>query len=304
MNAALELPEQSGAYRWLYLDVTSGEDTAVAIFMLGSVFSPRYARGLSRGASPMRHCAVNFALYRGGVRRVWVLTEYPGATLTGQHTLTIGGSRWRWRDDGSIEVEICDRAAPFGPAVRAEIALSPGAAQHAAIALDPAARHFWEPRAPRSHAQVRVPQLGVSFEGRAYHDGNHGTEPLGARMPGWRWTRVHGPELTQVTYEPWGVDAIQVAASDRQLAVERRRIAAAEGRRSGWGLSVPTQLAPWTQVALPAPRLVESSPFYARLEAADAHHHALAEVADFRRFHRPSVRWMAHFRERVARASP
>ena len=44
------------------------------------------------------------------------------------------------------------------------------------------------------------------------------------------------------------------------------------------------------------PRLLESSPFYARLEAREGDVHALAESGDFARFHSPLVRWMADFR--------
>lgn len=67
-------PDRPGAYRWFYSDVTAGEYSAVFIFMVGSLFSPRYAVGARRGALPLEHCAVNFALYRQGVRRCWVLS--------------------------------------------------------------------------------------------------------------------------------------------------------------------------------------------------------------------------------------
>ena len=66
-----------------------------------------------------------------------------------------------------------------------------------------------------------------------------------------------------------------------------------ELRRSRWGLSVPAKYGGAT------PRLLESSPFYARLEAEAGGAHTLGEVADFRRFHNPWVRWMANFRMRT-----
>ena len=58
----IELPRQSGAYRWYYFDVTAGDFTAVFIFMIGSIFSARYSAGLKRGALPTAHSAVNFAI--------------------------------------------------------------------------------------------------------------------------------------------------------------------------------------------------------------------------------------------------
>jgi carotenoid 1,2-hydratase len=72
--------------------------------------------------------------------------------------------------------------------------------------------------------------------------------------------------------------------------------------RSGWGLRLPRHLAAGP-VELPVASLLESSPFYARLEGAGDGRHALGEVADFRRFHSPLIRWMAHFRMRVERAA-
>ncbi len=56
------LPDQPGAYRWYYADVTAGDVTAVVIFMIGAVFSPRYSAAAARGGRPIDHCAVNLAL--------------------------------------------------------------------------------------------------------------------------------------------------------------------------------------------------------------------------------------------------
>ena len=50
-----------------------------------------------------------------------------------------------------------------------------------------------------------------------------------------------------------------------------------------------------------APALLESSPFYARLEAQSDEAQAIGEVADFARFHSPTIRWMANFRTRYAK---
>lgn len=42
MSPETMLPSEA-RYRWLYLDVTSGDVTVVVIFMLGAPFSPRYS---------------------------------------------------------------------------------------------------------------------------------------------------------------------------------------------------------------------------------------------------------------------
>ena len=69
---------------------------------------------------------------------------------------------------------------------------------------------------------------------------------------------------------------------------------------TGWGLRVPRHLSAGPTVKA-EPRLLESSPFYARLEARRGGLDVMGEVADFQRFHSPYIRWMAHFRTRVER---
>ena len=43
MSALAPLPDRPGAYRWYYADVGCGDVSAVVIFLVGSLFSPRYA---------------------------------------------------------------------------------------------------------------------------------------------------------------------------------------------------------------------------------------------------------------------
>lgn len=65
------------------------------------------------------------------------------------------------------------------------------------------------------------------------------------------------------------------------------------------GVAAPAPARGRADRALPVTSHLESSPFYARLEGAGDGFHALGEVADFRRFHSPLIRWMARFRMRV-----
>ena len=290
----IELPSRSGAYRWLYVDFTAGEWSAVAIFMVGNIFSPAYSARAAKGAAPTGHSAVNFALYQRGVRRKWVLTEYPSAEL--RDGLLIGRSSWR-AGAKVIEVRVADRTAPWGRSAEASLEFERVGDVGPALQLVPGQPHWWQPFAPRARARLLVPELGLDVVGRAYHDGNHGDEQLGGGLPGWRWRRTHTADETRVLYEPPGESAIALTARDGSLTVTRTASAEIEQRRSGWGLQLPEQYDG------AAPRLLESSPFYARLEGVTDGAHTLGEVADFRRFHHPMVRWMANFRMRTG-ASP
>ncbi|MEW5739413.1 MAG: carotenoid 1,2-hydratase [Myxococcota bacterium] len=303
MNA-FELPTRSGAYRWYYVDVAAGDFTAVFIFMVGSVFSARYSAALKKGGSPREHAAVNFALYEKGARYLWVLSEYQQVSLSDDaRTLRIGDS-WLSYDDGRLLGEVKDRTAPFlltqwGEPTHAALELIPEGPTHEAIRLVDGLSHHWRPIAARATARVQVHSHGLDLRGAAYHDGNHGDVPLGSDLRGWEWARVHGKDFTDITYRPWADGpAARVRVSAAEASCRRETIASSPSTRTSWGLRVPTSLG-----AGEAPRLLETSPFYARLESSDARAHALGEVADFRRFHSPTVRWMANFRTRLGGAA-
>lgn len=304
LDALPPLPDTPGAYRWFYADVTAGAYSAVCIFMIGSLFSPRYSVGAARGVVPLRHCAVNFALYHHGSSRRWVLSEYGGASVRkAGRELLIGRSRLEYTPEGQVCMEVDERCAPLGAAVRARLVLQPEVPSAEQVQLVPDVPHYWRALAPRARASLEVESEGIRAEGRGYHDTNHGAELLGARLPGWNWARMHGPEETVVEYHlPGGVAPLRVTAGPRGTSCERWPVRAEPRgmRLTRWGLRVPEKLASSAPVAM-APRLLESSPFYARLEERHGEQDVMGEVADFRRFHSPWIRWMAHFRTRVVR---
>jgi carotenoid 1,2-hydratase len=306
LDALPTLPDSAGAYRWFYADVTAGDYSAVFIFMVGSLFSPRYSVGARRGASPREHCAVNFALYHHGVRQRWVLSEYPRALVRSRgRVLHIGRSLLEYGTDGTVRMEVDEQCAPFGGAVRARLVLEPQVLAAEEVQLVPGLPHYWRALAPRAKARLEVASEGVVSEGLGYHDSNHGEELLGERLPGWHWARVHGPEKTVVDYYlPDGVAPLRVTAGAVGTKAERGPLLAEARPTSltGWGLRVPTRLYAGNTV-VGAPRLLESSPFYARVEAREGRLDVMGEVADFRRFHSPFIRWMAHFRTRVERGT-
>lgn len=294
------LPERSGAYRWLYADAQAGPYTVVCIFMVGAVFSPRYAAAERRGALPLDHCAVNCALYRDGRRLAWAFTERAGAVVE-PDGLGIGASRFWYRPDGSAGIAVRERTAPWGRPLALGLELRPLAPPAPEVRVDGERPHFWEARIPRAQATLEID--GASLGGVGYHDTNHGTERLGPALPGWRWTRVHGRDATWIRYRPpVPAPGLDVTATATGTSVQSLGLPDEPLRRSAWGLRVPARLAAGP-VDLRAGALLESSPFYARLESTAGDVRALGEVADFRRFHSPLVRWMAHFRMRVERAA-
>lgn len=298
------LPEAAGAYRWFYADVTAGPFSAVFIFMVGSLFSPRYSVAARRGGLPLEHSAVNFALYHQGVRRLWVLSEYARAEVEAPGRLRIGRSTLTYGEGGEVRVKVEDRTAPWGRPVSARLTLEPLTPVGEVVQLMPELPHYWQALAPRARARLEVPSLGVKARGLGYHDTNHGDELLGARLSGWHWARTHREDETVVDYHlPDGVAPLTVVADRRGVRCERGPV---HGPRptsiTGWGLRVPSRLHVGNEV-VGQPRLLESSPFYARLEARQGPLDSLGEVADFRRFHSPFIRWMAHFRTRVGRAA-
>jgi carotenoid 1,2-hydratase len=294
------LPQSSGAYRWFYADAHAGPYTVVSIFMVGAVFSPRYARAAGRGARPVDHCAVNCAVYRGGRRIAWAFTEHGGAEV-GRDWLRIGGSRFAYGDGGGVEIVVRERTAPYGRPLHVELELEPSAPPAPGVLVDGRGPHRWEVRLPRARARLAVD--GEAATGVGYHDTNHGPDRLGAGLPGWRWTRIHGPEATWIRYRPPApARGLEVVATADRTTLREAVLPGEPLRRSGWGLPLPVRLAAGPAV-LPVAAVLESSPFYGRLEARAPGMHAVGEVADFHRFHSPLVRWMARFRMRVERAA-
>ncbi len=301
MSAPPELPERSGAYRWLYADVQAGPVTVVCIFMIGARFSPRWAIAARRGAAPLSHSAVNCAVYRDGRRLAWAFTEWPGAGVTAD-TLAIGRSTWTWTDDGVV-IAVDERTAPWGGRMRARLHLRAETPPGPTLPLDATCRHHWTATMPRATATVELPEPGLRAAGIGYHDGNHGDEPLGTTVPRWVWARVHAAERTTIAYHlPASTEAIVVEADAGGVTLARTPAAAASLRRTRWGLGVPQRIGVGAE-ALTSRRLLESSPFYARLEERRDGMSGVAEIADFRRFHARRSRWMAYFRMRQERAA-
>jgi carotenoid 1,2-hydratase len=305
----LDVAVPPGGYAWWYLDVVAddGRHALTAIFFVGSVFSPFYARERARGSALAEdHCAVNIALH-GPSRPAWVMTEWPRARVSRSTTeLTLGASRLQARD-GRVVVELDELTSPF-PRLRrrpllGRIVLEPRGPGLGAQALDAAGRHRWYPVAPRARARVELD--GVVFEGAAYHDANAGDEPLSAAFRGWSWCRLAGAAETRVNYAVRRRDGTQAGlalAFDAAGGHARELPPSTTLPRTGWWLERPLAWAGEAAVV----RELESSPFYARAlvrgRGADGEWLGVHEALDLDRFEAPWVRFLLPFRMRRMKA--
>ncbi len=209
-------------------------------------------------------------------------------------SLRIGRSTFT-RRNGVVEVVIDDVTAPWGRPVRARLRLWPTAPAVPPLRLSEAEAHFWQPLAPRARAWLQLPSGEVRESRAGYFDTNWGEVPLGGALPSWSWSRAHLSDRTHIRYRPSGGRPLDVVAQDGETAAFSPQEEEVHLRRTGWGLRVPRELVEGGAA------LVESSPFYARAVCQGEGMEVVSEVADFRRFRSPLIRWMAHFRMRSGR---
>ena len=292
-----------GGYAWWYVDALSddGAHGITLIAFIGSVFSPYYAWARRRGGGdPLRHCALNVALYgRGGAR--WALTERGAASVSrGADWLAIGPSRILW-DGSGLTVRIDEVSAPVPRRIRGTVRLYPAAVEQRVMTLDTAGRHRWRPIAPCSRVEVVLDRPALSWSGSAYLDTNQGDRPLEADFHRWDWSRAPVPNGSAILY-----DVVRRGSEDRLTLALRYGASggvvdfeAPESRplpRSGWRVErrIGSEVAPHVIETL------EDTPFYARSvvgarwlgEPVAAIHESLS----LDRFRLPIVKAMLPFR--------
>lgn len=307
-----------GGYRWWYFDALSddGRLGLTVIFMIGSVFSPSYARRARRGqrAPATDHLGVHVALYRDGREVGWAMSEYPAAALRIEaRTLAIAGSSLRWELDGTVHGVIDERSAPIfwsslgvGSAVRGRFVLRPGRAmQVPAVALGRHGDevHRWQPLQPSAAMEVDFDRPALRFTGRGYHDANWGDGRLESAFRRWSWARM-GDDHGLVLYAVEAVDG-SAAGFALSLGAEVPRVTTAtarlhETRPTGWGLHTPVAFSVGEQRA-EVDTLLDRTPFYARYVARAGDQVGVGEFLDLQRFVRPGVQFLLHFRRQNRR---
>ncbi|MGD1982422.1 MAG: carotenoid 1,2-hydratase [Chromatiaceae bacterium] len=181
----------TNGYAWWYVDALSddGQHGLTIIIMIGSVFSPYYARQRRRGnGHPENHSAINVALYgRGGKR--WALTERDANAVERRaDRLAIGPSHVTWNGRW-LDIAIDEVTVPVPRRLRGNIRVHPTVINPLDFELDRTTGHVWWPIAPRSRVEVDMRSPALRWRGDGYLDANWGPEPLEARFERWDWSR-------------------------------------------------------------------------------------------------------------------
>ena len=229
------------------------------------------------------------------------MTERDGRSLyRSNQAFTVGASGLHW-DGTTLTLELKERCAPFGDALRGTVRLHTETLSTTGLELDAKARHRWQPIAPAARIEVSFSHPELRWQGTGYFDHNRGSEPLEKGFRYWTWSRQHqstghGSATTAITYDVACRDGTQQAVA---LTID------AEGRlvdqvtptpstvlRSGlWGVQRTTRL-PDAMLQ----RALEDTPFYTRSLLRNARGPAIAESLDLERFQTPWVQMLLPFR--------
>lgn len=238
---ALRCASEVGGYAWWYAEIHDPERRfgLTLIVFAGSVFSPRYARLLRRGArvAGLEVPAVNLALYtrRDGAEWPtaplgWVMNEHAPATLrTDDASLAVGASAVRYLPDGGLRFELDEDTTRFfgraGERLTGHITVAAPPPPGPPLLLGEDARgaaHFWQPLCPRSAATVEL-QLGprrIGFRGTAYCDRNYGAGRLEDAFARWGW--AHGFATSGTAHGDGDGAAVMVYDALRRDGTRRR----------------------------------------------------------------------------------
>ncbi len=235
--------------------------------MLGSPFSPYYARARRRGpANPLDFVAMNVVLY-GRERSHWALTERANA-LREEQSLTIGPSTMRWEGDALV-VDVDERTAPIDSRLRGRITIHPEVISGAGFSLDESGVHQWWPIAPRARAEVLFDNPSLRFSGQGYLDANAGSDPLEKTLREWNWVRAPLSAGAFVSYEACDVDGGTTTldlAFDRSGVHHVPHLCDSSLPRSNWGLR--PKLRSHSRGNVANLRSLEDTPFYSRSKVA------------------------------------
>ena len=310
---------EPGAYRWWYFDAVSddGQLGLVAIFFVGSVFSPYYAARFGRGErpSPEEHVAVNVALYGPRGHLAWCFSEYDGRFRHEEDGARVADSSFQRVGNGRYELDLRDVRTFSGKPVRGRVTFEAEAPPLTAEGLPLAGdRHGWRCHSPamRVHAHFSDPR--VAFHGHGYHDENWGLEPPSKAMESWSWVRGRFGRRHRVVFDTalaGGERSLLVVDSQSGVSSSFRPRRRTRPSPRSWLLPLPDAFEGGPDdggraLRLGTPKLLERAPFYARflapfpspggIDGRSGEVLGMGEHVDFRRFSTELVRFLVGFR--------
>lgn len=240
------------------------------IGLVGSVFSPFYAKARRHGpADPLAHCSMNVAVY-GPKKNAWAFTEHGGTDVRRYRTaLVIGQSSMEWEND-ILTVRFEEKTTPLPGRISGVVRIHPQTlGEDKPFVLDSHGRHRWGPIAPIARAEVEIQRPGnVRWKGLAYVDTNAGSEPLEDGFTSWNWCRTTTKDRMIVTYDAFRRDQsrqiIQHAFYANGQTAPIENLVERSLDKTRWGLSRSMRVDPHTQGQLI--RTLEDTPFYSRSE--------------------------------------
>ncbi len=280
----LEAVARSTGFAWWYLDLVDSQGNGIVlIWSLGLPMTPGTAAAERAGTLPSaaERPAVNIATYEAGACTNYALQAFERSDvhIDGDHW-QIGRSAFRsWEQDGQRHVVAhldCDVPGADYP-LRGRVWASSPATQLPSTA-ESSGPHVWRPLGVggAGGAALTAGDWSLDISGRAYHDRNSSTAPLGALGIGhWVWGRVPTPQGERIYYLVWpeSPDQAPVAwgfevgpdgtTQHRTLDVQL------EDATRGWfgmrwwqTLRLSADGAPWLLVKQDAP--LDDGPFYLR----------------------------------------
>lgn len=312
-----------GGYETWQFDAQSHDERLrlFAILMQGGVFHPQYARRSTaylarptrcRPPLPADYPCLLLALHEDGRLISRTMAQYAPGQFEGSPAncqVAIGPNRLQCRD-GELHLHVeALTASQRRSSVSAELVFRPrfshAPVQEEIFRLPPnLARHHWIVAHPLCDVdgEIQIPfKTGhriVRLRGHGYRDHLYGSGPMGTTVRRWICGRILLPaqslafQLAQPIQPDVPVQAHVVIADDQGIRVAAAPLAApGRPRRTRWGLSYPTALDVDMGLLLRRPRVIDSSPAYARLKY-DAYVNgqlatAICQVVSPRRFGGP-----------------
>lgn len=291
-----------GGYEWWYFDAEDTEQDIqfVAIFLDGFVFHPGYLRQHFRYLkNPTKHAPVRasdfpcayLVVYEKGKLAAQFMTQLPPGSLRasrerpevtlGDNTLSVENGAYRLKLAGT-PWKLTGRGPQtlHGSTLSADWTLTP-TSLHEPVErtfLSKAmtgADHHWVLAAPHSTFEASITLTGPSprqwnLKGRAYHDHNYGTGPLGPGLKRWIWGRALFDDACYtfhyaVSKDPTLPPEPHLIRVTPAGVTDLTRHVTAEFTKRALGLAYPPTLEFDGVMRLTNPKVIDPTPFYLRL---------------------------------------